>query len=357
MKKWSFPGRYVLLSTVALLVVVGVIRSDHSLCSRSQLNGIGNANNMYQRNDTSCLEGQVRQPLPASWRPYRNVTESLQFIIERHELIEGWIFTPSLYVILRLSLLQIQHRIDGSVGEIGVHHGKLTTILATLARRKDVESRHLFAGDLFESMQNLNVDKSGSGNTKSFSQSLQYVGLTMEDFLIYVGPSQKIENDYFAENLPPFRMFSIDGGHTNETTFADLSLVQKHVTDGAVVMLDDMNRGDWFGVTQAALAYHRLSGNYNRLVPLARVGNKLFYTTGSHLQIYRDALRSDPVLNATRQPPANPQRPLPGGEEFFSTFDWYGSIRPTGDTHDAIPSKLHVIQALCELYYLWNEAF
>jgi Methyltransferase domain len=262
-------------------------------------------------NKSSSPVFRIVQPssLPPSWRPrISSVTDAMEFIEKRHPQVEGWFMPHAMYSVLILMRLQLMAGVGGAIGEIGVHYGKLTSFLAYFAREDDINRRQLFAADLFEGMQELNVDNSGSGNRDKFTEALLLSGSTIEDhFVLSVGPSQKIKSPgYFIKNnLAPFRFFSVDGGHTYETALADMFTIEQHITEGGIVMLDDFLRVDWWGVTEAAYEYKKRGG---KLVPFAFVANKLFYTTESHHEFYYHGIDSNPVVCSSHRDPEEGDR-------------------------------------------------
>lgn len=104
------------------------------------------------------------------------------------------------------------HRIYGSVGELGVHHGRFTAFLFVTSRQHE----QLVVGDLFEKMQSANVDKSGLGDLKRFVQGLQTYGLTPTHLhTIYVGSTSNLPFNWsYEQKFHPFRLISIDASHT-----------------------------------------------------------------------------------------------------------------------------------------------
>ncbi len=92
-----------------------------------------------------------------------------------------------------------------------------------------------------------------------------------------------------SHNLPAFRMFSIDGGHTLEITLHDLNLASCAVAPGGIVILDDINNSHWLGVATAAQLFSTLQDN---LVPFLQIANKLYFTTQSHHALYLDFVQT-----------------------------------------------------------------
>jgi len=92
-----------------------------------------------------------------------NSTQAEEFLSRQQPKVQGWLFSGAVYTMLLLMRMQMEVQVDGAVGEIGVHHGKLTSFLAFFARKDDIVNRQFFAADLFEGMQKLNIDSFWSG--------------------------------------------------------------------------------------------------------------------------------------------------------------------------------------------------
>lgn len=194
----------------------------------------------------------------------------------RAHAIGGWMDASALALIAALSRAQLDQGMRGAVGEIGVHEG-LSFIAAALSA--DV-SEQLFVCDVFE-QQDLNVDKSGRGDLAIFESNLGKCGLTIRDVTLSVGSSTSIPRDYFLlQGIKPFRYFSIDGGHTHETTASDLRLAARVLMPGGVVALDDIKNDGWPGV-RSALFEFLASKAEPALAPFA-MNYKVFMTTPSH---------------------------------------------------------------------------
>jgi len=114
-----------------------------------------------------------------------------------------------------------------------------------------------------------------------------------------------------VEKLPPgqFRLFSIDGGHTHETTLNDLRLVTKDLLPGGIVVVDDWLRHEWAGVTSAMIEF---LVHEKKLMPFLDFGNKLWLTTPQHQHVYCDAVKASPYLKKSLRP---------GHKSFFLTDD------------------------------------
>ena len=85
------------------------------------------------------------------------------------------------------------------------------------------------------------------------------------------------------------RMFSIDGGHTGDIVYHDLTLLNCVLRDGGLLFMDDFSHSYWPGVQDGVGRFFNLHPAH-RLVPLALIANKLIITTASHYANYRKAL-------------------------------------------------------------------
>ena len=71
--------------------------------------------------------------------------------------IKGWLAPLDFYIIKKLIISQSEKGIEGSICEIGVHHGKSFIPMATYSHPSKC-----YCIDLFNK-QSLNVDNSGNG--------------------------------------------------------------------------------------------------------------------------------------------------------------------------------------------------
>jgi len=142
-----------------------------------------------------------------------------------------------LTLLAHLSKIQSCLGVRGTIGEIGVHGGLFFIGLAHLA----FEGESLWACDVFEMQQHKNVDGSGFGNKPYFAKQCKRFGITEEDVRVYVGSSAELDIAFTSkESLPPFRLISVDGGHTRQLTFNDLTIAASNlakVIDGMLSWL------------------------------------------------------------------------------------------------------------------------
>ncbi len=146
----------------------------------------------------------------------------------------------------------------GNAAEIGVHHGKLFILLSLLCD-------HAYAIDVFDSA--LNVDHSGDGDRVLFERNVDRLG----------GRYSVIQRDsalVSATELPPIRLFSVDGSHTAAMTEHDLCLAADVLEPGGVIVLDDYFNEHWPDVSVGA---NRAMSARN-LLPFAIAPGKLLLT-------------------------------------------------------------------------------
>ena len=115
-------------------------------------------------------------------------------IIFAASVLGGWMAISDADVAIFLSIIQRHHGVHEAVGEIGVHVGKFFTVLASTARKDE----RLFVCDLFDMLQNQNVDHSGKGNYKRFARNVgKVLGLNASSnkFMIVTDNSPRGKHD------------------------------------------------------------------------------------------------------------------------------------------------------------------
>ncbi len=201
-----------------------------------------------------------------------------------HRFVEGWMHPEVLDILKVLDAAQRQQEIRGSVAEIGVHHGKLFIGLHLL--RQDAETS--LAIDLFED-QDLNIDKSGRGNFRKFESNLSRWADNTR-VVTHQGDSTDLSGDQVkALAGSPIRLFSVDGGHTEEIVRKDMQTAEGSLAEGGIVIADDVFNSQWPGVAVGTIRYLDAGGV---LEPFAVGLNKVFFATAPYATTYRSAIRS-----------------------------------------------------------------
>lgn len=204
---------------------------------------------------------------------------------------------------MKLSRVQHEHGIFGTVAELGVHHGRFTGTLFVTAR----ETEKLLAADLFEDLQYQNIDVSGYGNKQAFLRGLQSYGLQESDLhLIHTGSTEDLPFDWHIQkDFEPFRLISVDAGHTAGLTFNDLEVAFCNSLRGAIVILDDFFHNLWPGVTEGFFQFAGM-GPIEGVYPFLRCEGKAFVTNDKSMhEQYIQAMRTDEKLRLFLSPYAH----------------------------------------------------
>lgn len=200
--------------------------------------------------------------------------------------VGGWLFPYSARFIDSLLDLQLEAGVQGSVGEIGVHHGKLFILLA-LGRRVDEAA---FAIDVFGD-QHLNRDESGAGDREIFLSNMRrWLGSDGGRLQVLQRSSLDVRPEEILERSGPVRVASIDGGHTEDCVINDLMLVQSVLAPKGVVILDDHFNEFWPEVSSGVARY--LHDPAASLRPFAITPNKTYFAAADDVAFYRRSLRS-----------------------------------------------------------------
>jgi len=209
-----------------------------------------------------------------------------------HQLVKGWLFPGAAQSIVLISEEQRRANISGPVAEIGVHHGKLFILLYLLG----LENERAVAVDLF-SHQEMNVDQSGRGDLERFTRNLRRHADTSR-LVIHEGDSTQLTaGDLLALGRSPFRLISIDGGHTSEITAHDLGTAEGALAEGGVVILDDCFNEMWPGVSEGVYRYF---SEPRVIVPFGIGANKTFFCHRPFAHRYAAVLRKLDVKAAER---------------------------------------------------------
>ena len=198
--------------------------------------------------------------------------------------IQGFMNFPTVAAFAVLARAQAAAGVVGSVGEIGVHHGRSFVLAVLLARSKEP----LWALDLFENLQHLNIDRSGNGDSRALASNMRSVGLDpLEVKLVTRSSLEWSSSDFCKAGLPKFRWFSVDGGHTEALTRHDMHLGACHLAEGGIIAVDDVFNNLFLGVTEGIFNF--VAANRDRIAPFFAITGKMYFTTPSHHERYLSA--------------------------------------------------------------------
>ncbi len=201
-----------------------------------------------------------------------------KYIHHGYKKIEGWISNLALRAILKLSHVQCQNNVNGSVCEIGVHHGRSFILLHMLTNSNEMSA----AIDLFE-MQSDNIDKSGKGDKEKLIKNLRDNFCELNRIKIITKNSLNISPEYLLEQTGSrIRIFSVDGGHSAEVVYNDLKLAERTICKGGIIILDDFFVSSWPGVSEGACKY--LMNEETKLIPFSTFDGKILFTNDKQLK-------------------------------------------------------------------------
>lgn len=195
-----------------------------------------------------------------------------KYINHGHKKIEGWISQLALKAISKLSEIQQENNIKGSVCEIGVHHGRSFVFLHMLTSLNEMS----VAVDLFE-MQSDNIDKSGKGDKEKLIKNLNDNFCDLNRIKIITENSLNISPSYLLEHTgSKVRIFSVDGGHSADIVYNDLKLAERSICGGGIIILDDFFANNWPGVAEGSCKY--LMNEDTKLIPFSTFDEKILFT-------------------------------------------------------------------------------
>ena len=184
-----------------------------------------------------------------------------------HRGVDGYTESPAISLLKTVDNAQRDAGVGGPIAEIGVHHGQLFIAMKLLQRPGEAS----IAIDLFED-QDANIDNSGEGDLDWFLRHIdRWTG--RDGLVIHEGDSTKIKSGDIPE-LKDVRLFSIDGGHTEEIVHSDMRLAENTLADGGVAIADDVFNQQWPGVAVGTLHYLEHGGG---LVPFYIGFNKVLF--------------------------------------------------------------------------------
>lgn len=202
-----------------------------------------------------------------------------------HVQVDGWLSQLDADIAVQVAQEQRRLGLAGSVGEIGIHHGRLFILLALTLQAGETA----FAVDIFGD-QAANVDGSGYGDEAIFRQNMKRFGVAESQVAVIRSSSTAIGwPDIAARVKAPARFFSIDGGHTSEVTANDMAIADEGLDDRGVVILDDWFNPEFPAVSEGACRH--LIAHPGRLVPFAIGDNKVLFCRPGQADGYRAALR------------------------------------------------------------------
>jgi len=195
----------------------------------------------------------------------------LQRYLQAFSRIEGWYQFEAALLFMRYNQLVREDGIDGDVLEIGVYHGLSTIAMAQLRS----ESRRLVVIDPFDDAGQTNKEMYGTHIRTMFERNFASF-YPKAPFLHVIGRSSSdVSASELCQEGGSFSFCHIDGGHSREETFSDLSLCEQLLAAGGLIALDDYFNPQHPGVVEGAIEFFLRKPNAIR--PLAAGFNKVIF--------------------------------------------------------------------------------
>jgi hypothetical protein len=201
--------------------------------------------------------------------------ERYQFYDNVVRNIPGWLEQGAAIRTIDMLEFQEDHRITGSVMEIGVMCGRYFSILVRSAARIGSKAVGI---DFFHDHPVPNV--------MQYLEPARYGRHVAIDLLAAF--STTLTTDVLLTHLGErARFISVDGSHRRNDVFWDLTLAEQLVAPRGIVAVDDFINPVAFGVNEAV---HLFFAQPRRLVPWAYIENKLFLCLEPWSHNYRQML-------------------------------------------------------------------
>jgi SAM-dependent methyltransferase len=208
--------------------------------------------------------------------------------------IQGWTDSRLLEYLVLLGEIQHTRCVKGNIAEIGVFDGRFFLALAHLAAPHE----KCVAIDVFEDQQ-YNIGSSSPGAPKNFESNWEHFAPQDAALVVIRADSLSLtiaDRIDICRQHGPFRLFSIDGGHTADHVENDLAFAQDTLAPGGVIIADDYLHPHWHGVTEGVQNF--VARRTSKMKPFLFIGNKLFLCSVSvharYLQTFANRMGSQP---------------------------------------------------------------
>jgi hypothetical protein len=205
-----------------------------------------------------------------------------------HLRVGGW--TPALaFELFRaFDAMQREHGVAGNLAEVGVHHGRSFIALYLLARGDETA----LAVDLFDMQERNQEAPSGKGDLAIFRRNLEQHAGGDSRLRLRRGDTLDLgAADLLEAGGGPFRLFHMDGGHTQAIALHDFGLGVATLAPGGVVAVDDYFNPLFPGVGDGVRAW--LTANPGSgIVPAAIGGGKVWFCARADAEAYQAAART-----------------------------------------------------------------
>jgi len=221
------------------------------------------------------------------------LNDNKMFIYIRDHLntLPGMLQTGSVSIIWSLIESQQHLHIQGNIAEIGVYKGKLFSLLAMALSG----SEKIYGFDIF-TYDNQEPEK----NKNNLMDNLIRLGHSPDSVRLFITDSNKMESHDLLELFggQTVRFFSVDGDHSRQSVYHDLTLACSCTQDSGVILADDLFNTAFPEVTEAIIDFYRdkKMGEWEPIAIITANGpirsgcSKLVIVHSSHAQIYKKYL-------------------------------------------------------------------
>lgn len=198
--------------------------------------------------------------------------------------IDGWLTSLDAGMVAAVDAHQRAQGLTGSVGEIGIHHGRMFLLLVLGLQRGE----RAFAIDVFAD-QALNLDRSGRGEEAIFRANLSRYGVGVEQVAVFRQDSRTLQwREILAHVGQPARLVSVDGSHLAEVVEHDLGVMADGLAEHGVIVLDDYFSVEFPGVSEGASRF--LLQQAGSIVPFAMGDSRLLLCRPAWVGPYQAAI-------------------------------------------------------------------
>lgn len=192
--------------------------------------------------------------------------------IARVRGIPGWLVDQAAELTLFLCAKQNEIAIDGPILEIGVFKGKYFSLLRGVTRCK------LVGVQLCEPQY-------AAGLEETYRRTIAAAQGDFGDVEFLMADSSTLSTEGLRRATgSAVRLAHIDGSHDAPVVLHDLVMTAPLVMEGGLMIMDDAFNFSTPGVPEAIVRFFQ---NETRIRPFAYGYNKLFATTASHYEQYR----------------------------------------------------------------------
>jgi hypothetical protein len=232
-----------------------------------------------------------------------------QYASDMYKTVQGFdVNGENLLAINLLSQSQVQNGVHGDLLEIGLFHGR-TAVMLGLLRRPGERFVGIDAFGSSESIQHqdrqVDLDYYGDGKAirKGFDQNWQKFILSASDDpdakpILIEKDSRSVSQKELQSATSGVRLFSLDGGHSEISTYHDLELAESVVKDGGILILDDYFLEDCPAVSVGAMRYFLTTES--KFVPFLIFCGRVFFTTADYVQAYQETILSGGITRWVR---------------------------------------------------------